>query len=142
VNNSNRVGAFVLVSLAVIGSAIAGDVTGTWHGRLKVFVENLPPVPSDKQAKFTEYIKKSEAQVISLVLKTDHSFSYSVPSMKTPKTGKWTLKGNTISLQQTREGKPLGVAQTLMLSKDQRTLSRVDKNQVNNKVISIVTYNR
>src|SRR6185312_11540927 len=97
----------------------ASDVSGTWYGRFDFHNAKPPKTASPQQVQAME---KMMAKVqLTLVMKKDGSYSIAAsgfgPKAQTS-TGKWTLKGAALSLN---EGK--GVPQAATVSKDGKSIT-------------------
>ena len=113
------------LNLALFSSvACAATPVGKWTGKIIVTV---PPLPANAPAQQKQAYATAMAQVakarIMLDLKADKTYTgmmTGVPAANANTKGKWTQKGNAVTFT---ESKPGEKPQTMMLSKDGKTMT-------------------
>ena len=119
---SNKVGAiFGVLAILVTSALAAGEVTGTWHGHIKIDQTKLKPAPSPQiQAKMGDWIKKTLRETVTLTLKANHTFVITSADGTKTKTvnGTWVQSGAKVSLLATMNGKPARTPIVFTVSKD------------------------
>ncbi|MDR3690460.1 MAG: hypothetical protein P4L46_13870 [Fimbriimonas sp.] len=140
--NSLKVGVIVFSLAALFSLAIAGPVTGVWHGHIKVFRQNLPAAPNPQaQAQMNTMIQKQEQMVVNLTLKADHTFTVSMGGTdKNSQTGTWAQTGASLSLQGVVNGKKMGTPQVFVVAKNGKSFAMTQK--VGGKDAATVTFSR
>ena len=124
--------AALLAVLLVSPALTATKVIGVWTGHVSFDAKHIPTPKTDKgrteALQMFELLKKMR---FSLAVRADHTFmatSTNVPGGLNRADGKWSFKGNTLTLNiEKRNGQPLkkGAVRTelLKLSTDRRTLT-------------------
>lgn len=112
--------------------SLAQDPTGTWKGKLNI---KFPAMPANAPAEQKAQMQKMQAQlqkaVLTLVMKKDKTYSLKSSSEmmsgrpNNEQKGKWSVKGNTVTLSSSSKG-PNGQGapdQAATLSKDGKTMT-------------------
>jgi hypothetical protein len=116
-----------VASLAVLTvAAMAGPVTGIWHGNIRFDSSKLPNDPNPNQQKLAaKMIKSQENLKMTLTVKPDHTYSLTVtggPKGTSTIGGSWVQRGNAITMTPVKAGKTL-TPNTFTLSNDTRSFS-------------------
>ena len=115
-NQFIKVSVLVCALSAFAASAMAGDITGNWKGRVRIDTAKISKAPNaSAHTKMMGMISKVQQTVINLTIKPDHTFTESTiggPS----RTGTWTLTGKTLSMSTTVNGKVQGKPDVFVLS--------------------------
>ncbi|MDR3690459.1 MAG: hypothetical protein P4L46_13865 [Fimbriimonas sp.] len=124
-----------LSALAILAaSALAGPITGTWRGRLKIDASRARVAQT---ADLKHRMNKAQQAPFSLTLNPNHTFSIAgtgVPS----RSGTWTTTGNSLTLQGSVNGKNIGAPEVYNLSKDGKTLSMSQRVPSHNIAVTVV----
>jgi len=111
-------------SLAVV--ALAGPVTGIWHGNIRFDASKLPNEANPNHKKLQMAGIQAQQKVkMTLEIKGDHTYSLIVsggPKGASTKVGKWDQKGNLVTLTPIEAGKP-GAARSFTLSSDSKSFA-------------------
>lgn len=106
-----------LVLIAVAGSAFASDITGNWTGKIELGNITLPANFTAEQKKQMEPMIAQQKEAlkkasINFVFKKGGTYtatSVGMPNAGKPSTGKWALKGSTLTITpDAKEGKMAG----------------------------------
>ena len=120
-------------------SAFAADVTGKWNGKLNIDLSGVKKMIRDKVAKGTAEEKKKADQtlaavdaqqkmlgttsfVLNLIKGGTLTLSHIANGKTTNETGKWSLKGNTMTLSNLSSKNNGPKELTATLSKDGKSL--------------------
>lgn len=120
-----RVVSAVGLSLAA-SLALAATPVGNWTGKISVKVPAMPPnTPPQQKAMVTKMMSQLAAAKILANFKKDGTFTVNTSGMPGPKpsdksNGKWTQKGNAITLT---DAKNPGRPQVFTLSPNGKTMS-------------------
>jgi len=95
-----------LLFAAIAGSAFASDITGNWTGKIELGKFNLPASMTAEQKKQMEPMIAQQKEAlkkasINFVFKKGGTYtatSVGMPGAAKPSTGKWTLKGSTLTI--------------------------------------------
>ncbi|RYH14653.1 MAG: hypothetical protein EON57_00035 [Alphaproteobacteria bacterium] len=115
------------MSLSLVASlALAASPVGKWSGKITV---KLPPMPANtppqQKAMVTQMMGQLAKSKILANFKKDGTFTMNATGMPGPKpndttAGKWTQKGNAVTLTDTKNpGRP----QTFIMSPNGKTMS-------------------
>lgn len=118
--------AFVLGLSLAAAVALAASPVGTWKGKIVV---KVPPMPANvnpqQKAMMTQMLGQIAKAKIVANLKKDGTFTVKTSGMPGPKpsdttNGKWTQKGNTVTMT---ESKPGEKPQNFILSPNGKTMT-------------------
>ena len=142
-NQLIKVSVLVCALSAFAASAIAGDITGNWKGRIKIDISKISKAPNAAaHSKMMARIPQVQQMVINLSLKADHTFSESAQGGPS-RSGTWTLNGNTISLATTVNGKIQGKPDVFTISANGKSFTMSQPDPKSNQKDAIrVTFTR
>jgi len=150
VNYTKKAGVLALSLAALTSAAFAGQLTGTWHGHIKINMASMPAnMPAAQKEQAMKSIKMTESMVVNLTLKADHTFVVTMTGMpkaagKSPQNegGTWSQSGSTVSIQGVKDGKKMGNPQVFTLAKDGKSFSMVQKNPMTKQDAATVIFTR
>ena len=116
----------VLVALAIFAAAaVAGPVTGIWHGKVRFDTTKIPTQNAADRQKLMSMVKAQENVKLTLTVKGDHTYSMIVigaPKQVPTVTGSWSQAGNKITITPSVAGKP-STPRTFTLTADTKSFS-------------------
>lgn len=117
----------VLSALTIFAAAaIAGPVTGIWHGYIRFDPSKLPQDNNPNHQKMTAaWMKVAQSAKMTLTVKPDHTFTLLTmggPKSVLPVTGTWAQTSGAIALTFKTPSKG-AVTSSFVLSTDGRSLS-------------------
>ena len=107
VNMPHRILVSVAFAAALISSAVATSVVGTWHGKVIVNRAALPKAANpQQQAQMNAGLAQASAMKITLTLNANHTYkAVAVAKTSQTDTGTWAQKGNQITLTPSKNSK-------------------------------------
>ena len=136
-NQLLKVGVALSALAALATSALAGPITGTWQGHIKINTSKAAVAPTPAQR---SSMTRFEQATFALTIAPNHTFQIVTPGMPT-RSGTWTQAGNTVTLQSVVNGKNMGDPEVFTLGKNEKVLSTTQKSPKNPDTIAI-TFSR
>ncbi len=131
-----------LCALAVLATAAMADqLTGTWHGHIKIDVSKMTAPPAAQKAKMMDAVSKAQQMEMTLNLKADHTFTVNTPN-RPNQTGTWSVSGSSVTLQAQSNGKNIGPSQVFTLAKNQKTMYLSQKDPGTKKEAIMISFKR
>lgn len=118
--------------MSALGLALAASLSfavspvGAWKGKVSVKAPALPPnVPAEQKAMVAKMLGQVAKATLALNLKKDGTYQMKANGFPGPKgndvkTGKWSVKGSTVTLT---ESGPTGHPEAFALSANGKTMS-------------------
>jgi len=121
----------ILAGVASISTAALADTaTGTWKGHLEINIPNRPGMTPEQLAQMKKGMEMFKKMVFVLTLKGDKTYSMKVEggpmsNKDTTQGGKWSQKGNAVTLTPTAKKDQPAQQQPVTLTLSGKTMTLV-----------------